>query len=83
MPVNNVHDAWIALVGARLAGEGVFKDAFAGKPGSYRCKLRFLPFEHETFVMKLNSLRLNVAYFAGCRTFADFAKMGCRTLPFT
>jgi hypothetical protein len=23
-------------VGARLAGEGVCKDAFAGKPGSYR-----------------------------------------------
>jgi hypothetical protein len=23
------------FVGARLAGEGVLKDAFAGKPGSY------------------------------------------------
>ncbi|KAB0506143.1 hypothetical protein F7R14_08570 [Pseudomonas lini] len=39
--------------------------------------------KHETFVMKLNGLRLNVTYLAGCRTFADSAKMGCRTLSFT
>jgi hypothetical protein len=39
--------------------------------------------KHETFVMELNGLRLNVAYFAGCGTFVDSAKMDCRTLSFT
>ena len=32
----------LAPVGARLAGEGVFKDAFAGKPGSYKSNPRIM-----------------------------------------
>jgi len=33
--------------------------------------------------MELNSLRLNVAYFAGCSTFSVFAKIRYRFQSFT
>lgn len=44
---------------------------------------RYIPGEHEAFVMKLNTLRPNAAYSAGCRTFSIFAKIRYQTLSFT
>jgi hypothetical protein len=74
---DNIHVCCAAVIAGKPAPTG---SAVFNPSGSNR---GFLPCEHETFVMKLNGLRLNVAYFAGCRTFADSARMGCRTLPFT
>ncbi len=48
------------FVGARLAGEGVLKSAFAGKPGSYEKRFTRLTDWHcpprAFFVLKSNSL---------------------------
>ncbi|WP_448109006.1 hypothetical protein [Pseudomonas azerbaijanoccidentalis] len=43
----------------------------------------FAVFEHEAFVMKLNGLRLNVAYFKACGIFSDSATVPFQTQSFT
>jgi hypothetical protein len=59
--------------------------AFASKPAptGFAFSLQFHRHKHETFVMKLNDLRPNVAYLAGCRTVSVFAKNRYQTQPFT
>ncbi|EJM84411.1 hypothetical protein PMI33_03908 [Pseudomonas sp. GM67] len=44
---------------------------------------RYIHDEHEAFVMKLKALRPNVAYYAGCSTFAELARVRYQTQSFT
>ncbi|CAI8993089.1 transposase [Pseudomonas sp. IT-P44] len=44
---------------------------------------RYIHDEHEAFVMKLKALRPNVAYYAGCSTFTELARVRYQTQSFT
>ncbi|WP_223450360.1 MULTISPECIES: hypothetical protein [unclassified Pseudomonas] len=43
----------------------------------------FVCWKHEAFVMKLKALRPNVAYYAGCSTFTELARVRYQTQSFT